>query len=77
MKKAVFSLVLGGCLVASGCVAQNGAFRTSKADGDIDEGKVDAVNQWAERRHATVLWINYPRKAKDPAQTTSSSHDSG
>jgi hypothetical protein len=31
-------------------------------DEDIDLGKVIAVNEWAVRRHASVVWVNYPKK---------------
>ena len=41
--------------------ARQGVARTSY-DGDIDYGKVIAVNQWALRRHATVMWVNYPTR---------------
>jgi len=37
--------------------------RGSTMDNDIDVGKVLAVNEWAERRRATVVWINYPKKS--------------
>jgi hypothetical protein len=36
--------------------------RGSSMDDDIDVGKVVAINQWAVRRHASVVWINYPKK---------------
>jgi hypothetical protein len=26
-----------------------------------DTGKVTAVDQWAEQKHATVVWVNTPR----------------
>ncbi len=29
----------------------------------LTRGKVVAVNDWALRRHATVMWINYPKKS--------------
>jgi hypothetical protein len=32
-------------------------------DNDIDAGKVLSVNEWAVRRHATVMWVNYPKKS--------------
>ena len=54
------------CLAASGCAGTagpNGFARGSSMDSDIDYGKVLAVNEWAERRRATVVWINYPKKS--------------
>ena len=31
-------------------------------DDNIDYGKVIAVNQWAERKGALVVWVNYPTR---------------
>jgi hypothetical protein len=28
-----------------------------------DAGKVVAVDQWAKRKHATVVWVHYPQAA--------------
>lgn len=53
------------CLAVSACAGTsggNGIARGSKMDNDIDVGKVVAVNEWAVNRHATVVWINYPKK---------------
>ena len=53
------------CLAVSACAGTaggNGIARESKMDSDIDVGKVVAVNEWAVNRHATVVWINYPKK---------------
>jgi hypothetical protein len=35
----------------------------SGIDADVDYGKVIAVNDWAVKRHATVVWVNYPKKS--------------
>lgn len=32
-----------------------------------DTGKVTAVDQWAETKHATVMWVNTPRTTPAPA----------
>lgn len=49
------------CLGVSACAGTTGNTRNNNAAGtDIDYGKVLAVNQWAARRHATVVWIQYP-----------------
>jgi hypothetical protein len=52
----LLSLGLSACASTGG---HKGMARSSY-DGDIDYGKVIAVNQWALTRHATVVWINYP-----------------
>lgn len=54
------------CLGVSACAGtggSNGIAHESKMDSDIDVGKVVAVNEWAINRHATVMWINYPKKS--------------
>jgi len=54
------------CLAVSACAGTGGSnsmVRGSSMDGDIDYGKVLAVNEWAERRRATVVWVNYPKKS--------------
>ena len=54
------------CLAVSACAGtsgSNGVARMSGEDKDVDMGKVIAVNDWAVRRHATVVWVNYPKKA--------------
>jgi hypothetical protein len=51
-----------GLTACAGSHGRNGVARASSYDGDIDYGKVIAVNQWALRRHATVVWINYPTR---------------
>jgi hypothetical protein len=54
------------CLAVSACAGtsgSNGIAHESKMDADVDVGKVVAVNEWAVNRHATVVWINYPKKS--------------
>lgn len=53
------------CLAVSACAGtggRNGMARGSSLERDVDYGKVVAVNEWALRRHATVVWVNYPKK---------------
>jgi hypothetical protein len=45
------------CLGVSACAGTAGNTRNNAAGNDIDYGTVLAVNQWAARRHATVVWI--------------------
>ena len=52
------------CLAVSACAGTggaNGLAKESRMDNDLDVGKVVTVNQWAVHRHATVVWINYPK----------------
>ena len=57
------------CLAVSACAGtggSNGMARESPMDSDVDVGKVVAVNDWAVKRHATVVWVNYPKKSAHP-----------
>jgi hypothetical protein len=54
------------CLGVSAC-AGTGNTRGTAAGNNIDYGKVLAVNQWATRRHATVVWIQYPVRREKAA----------
>lgn len=66
MKTLTMGAAIILCLAVSACAGTagpNGLARGSRMDNDIDYGKVIAVNQWAERRGATVMWINYPKKS--------------
>jgi hypothetical protein len=38
---------------------------TAHYNADYDSAKVAAVQEWAQRRGATVVWLNYPRKKPD------------
>jgi hypothetical protein len=38
--------------------------REQMQNSDVDWGAVVAVNQWAERRGATLRWIHYPTTRK-------------
>jgi hypothetical protein len=69
MRTLATSAAIVLCLAVSGCAGTagpNGFARDSSMDNDIDYGKVIAVNEWAERRRATVMWINYPKKSAHP-----------
>jgi hypothetical protein len=57
----VLSLAVSAC---AGTGGSNGLTRGSAMDDDIDVGKVVTVNDWAVRRHASVVWVNYPKKSK-------------
>jgi hypothetical protein len=38
-------------------------------DNELDAGKVLSVNEWAVHRHATVMWVNYPKKSAHPKES--------
>jgi hypothetical protein len=66
MKSLAAGLAILTCLGLSACAGTsgpNGIARQSTIDSAVDVGKVVAVNQWALRRGATVVWINYPTVA--------------
>jgi hypothetical protein len=61
------------CLAVSACAGtggRNALVADGKMDAELDVNKVVTVNQWAVRRHASVVWVNYPKKAL-PAKDTS------
>lgn len=64
MKRSMLLVLAGAALAMGGCAAIGGSRATSYYGSDVDIGKVIAVNQWAETKGATVVWVNYPRKAK-------------
>ena len=55
-------LAAAGVLFALGACTTT-APRHDTAAARVDAGKVVAVDQWAERKHATVLWVHYPQAA--------------
>lgn len=55
-------LTMGFGLVACGASAGKNGIAKRDVDGDIDYGKVAAVNHWAHRRGYDVHWINLPQK---------------
>jgi hypothetical protein len=72
MRMLAMGVAIVLCLAVSACAGtggSNGAGIT-KSDSEIDVGKVIAVNEWALRRHATVMWVNYPKKARESKDTS-------
>jgi len=57
---AAIGLLLGGC---AGTETRYHPYSWYSSD-DVDLGKVAAVNDWAQRKGATVVWVNYPPKPK-------------
>ncbi|MFI4970474.1 MAG: hypothetical protein ACHP7D_09730 [Lysobacterales bacterium] len=58
-----------GLAACAGSAGSNGITRSGLgplSEQNIDYGKVVAVNQWALRRGATVVWVNYPARPAHP-----------
>jgi len=67
MLKAV--LVVACALALGACAGVNtgpSLSKTSTPGVDADTVKVASVNQWAQDRGATVVWIHYPVKSREP-----------
>jgi len=67
MRSLAMGMAILLCLGVSACAGTAGNTRNNAAGNDIDYGKVLAVNQWAARRHATVVWIQYPAVRREKA----------
>lgn len=66
MKSLAISVAIALCFGLSACaggMGQNGISRSEPAGHEVDMGKVAAVNQWAQTKGATVIWLNYPLRA--------------
>ncbi|MEP6938190.1 MAG: hypothetical protein ABI846_00375 [Rudaea sp.] len=60
MGVAAIAILLGGC---AGTQTRFNPYSWYSSE-DVDLGKIAAVNDWAQRKGATVMWINYPAKPK-------------
>lgn len=69
MLKAVLvvalALALGAC---AGVRTGPSLSKTATPGADTDTVKVASVNQWAQDRHATVVWLHYPTLSKEAAR---------
>ncbi|MGA9343104.1 MAG: hypothetical protein WBV61_12335 [Rhodanobacteraceae bacterium] len=64
--KLLLSMALVGMVLAlSACATGTSNLRGGPQDQELDSGKIAAVNQWAEIKGATVLWIHYPTRTKE------------
>jgi len=65
MRTPAMGVAIVLCLAVSACAGTGGSHGAgiTKSDSEVDVGKVITVNEWAVRRHATVVWVNYPKKA--------------
>jgi hypothetical protein len=71
MSKAVFVLSAGMCVGLVACAGSAGTrpewssdSKTSLDSNEIDTNKVATVNRWAMDHGASLIWLNYPHKAK-------------
>jgi len=70
MRTLALAAAVGGCLAMSGCAGTNDLARgESRMDNDLDATKVLTVNEWAVHRHATVMWVNYPKRSAHPKES--------
>jgi len=58
MKSRAIGMAMLLCLGVSACAGH----ATRRNADTIDINKVITVNQWAAKRHATVVWVNHPQK---------------
>jgi ABC-type glycerol-3-phosphate transport system substrate-binding protein len=66
MKRSSLLLAIGACVTLAGCATSGGtqSHVVSKAVSDVDVGKVVAVNQWAQAKGYTVVWVSYPQRLR-------------
>jgi hypothetical protein len=72
MRTLALAAAIVGCLAMSACAGtgNSGLVRgDSRMDNDIDANKVLTINEWAMRRHASVMWVNYPKKSAHQKET--------
>ncbi|GAP66383.1 precorrin-3B C17-methyltransferase [Mizugakiibacter sediminis] len=64
MRAALYAATLVALSALAGCAGETTRPQNlaSLYPGDVDWEKVVSVNQWAERKGATVVWVNMPRK---------------
>lgn len=65
MKFLVMGASVALCFGLSACaggMGKNGIARSGPMASDVDGGKVATVNQWAQEKGATVIWMNYPSR---------------
>jgi hypothetical protein len=60
---AVCALSVGACATVQPGPSLS---KTATPGADTDTVKVASVNQWAQDRHATVVWLHYPTMTKEP-----------
>lgn len=64
MKRSMLLACASLFLVLAGCVSTGGSRAVNQYGSDVDMDKVVTVNQWAQIKGATVVWVNLPRKPK-------------
>lgn len=72
MRRSILVALVGISLVLGGCASTGGLrMANSQYGSDVDMGKIIAVNQWAQTKGATVVWVNYPQKPKNAESSNS------
>lgn len=67
--KILFSTALVAISLAlCACATGTSNLRGGPHDQVLDVGKIVAVNQWAQTKGATVLWIHYPTRPRQPGE---------
>ena len=70
MRTLALAAAVGGCLAMSGCAGTQDLARDgSRMDNELDASKVLTINEWAVHRHATVMWVNYPKRSAHPKES--------
>ena len=64
MKRSTLLAVAVTFLALAGCASTGGPRVANRYGADVDTEKVLIVNQWAQTKGATVVWINFPQKLK-------------
>lgn len=63
MKTLAFGMwVAASGVVLSACAGGSGVARVDASAHEFDQGKMIAVDQWARRVGAKVVWINPPQR---------------
>lgn len=68
MKTLAFGLLVAASFGLSACAGSSGLARGDAAAHGLDQGKMIAVNQWAQRVGATVVWVNPPQRRPGSAE---------
>ena len=63
MKTFASCLLLATGLLLSACAGGSRFAREGAPVHELDQGKMIAVDQWARRVGATVVWVNPPRRS--------------
>jgi hypothetical protein len=65
MKVLATGAVVLACLGMAACAGSAQMRRGDGPQSRVDVNKVETVNEWAAKRFATVVWVNYPQLAAE------------